>query len=338
MSEFNQAGTVDEAVINLLSDFLAARRQQAADLDERLLVLHAELESAIRAPGKRLRPLLACWGHRAAGAAVGREMLQAAAALELLHTFALIQDDVIDRAPTRRGRPASHIRLAAAAQGGRRDRFGESAAILLGDLALIWSGQLLVESGFPPELLQAGLGIYHELCAEVTLGQYLDIVVCHTERLTEEDALRVNRYKTACYTVQRPIQLGMALAGAPASLLESVPGFAVPAGIAFQLRDDQLGAFGDPGLTGKPSGQDLLERKPTWLWARTLRLRPDAARLQTVSELRAAALESGAAAAAEAEISRLEAEALAALRAMPVAPAAEVELEQLTERLIRRNS
>lgn len=338
MSEFNGEGTVDQAVIRILADFLADRRREAAALDERLVALHAELESAVRAPGKRLRPLLACWGHRAAGAVVGPEMVQAAAALELLHTFALIQDDVIDQAPTRRGRPASHVRLAAAAQSGPRDRFGESAAILLGDLALIWAGQLLVESGFPAERLGAGLRVYHELCAEVTLGQYLDIAVSHANRLTEEDALRVNRYKTACYTVQRPIQLGMALAGAPDSLLEAVPAYAVPTGVAFQLRDDQLGAFGDPEVTGKPSGQDLLERKPTWLWARTLRLRPDAGGLETVEDLRMAIVDSGAARAAEAEISRLEIEALAALRAMPVPAEAERELEQLTEKLIRRSS
>jgi geranylgeranyl diphosphate synthase type I len=264
-------------------------------------------------------------------------MLRAAAYLELLHTFALIQDDVMDGSATRRGRPASHVTLSAAAEVGDRARFGASAAILLGDLALIWSDRLLGEAGFPAERLRAGLAVYNELRSEVTLGQYLDVLAGHLGSLTEEDALRVNRYKTASYTVQRPIQLGMALAGAGADLIARVPSYAIPAGVAFQLRDDLLGAFGDPATTGKPSGQDLRERKPTWLWAHTLRLRPEAERIDDVAALRELMTSCGAVADAEAKIGELTERALQGLVGMPVAPHMARELVELTERLVWRS-
>lgn len=330
--------TVDAGVARVLEEFLARRREEAVAIHPRLGPAVDELLETVMSGGKRLRPLLACWGFRAAGGVVGEEMLRAAAALELLHTFALIQDDVIDRSQTRRGRPASHVVLAQQAETGDRARFGESAAILLGDLALIWSDRLLLESGFGGAPLEAGLAVYHQLRAEVTLGQYLDVLASHLVHLTEEEALRVNRYKTASYTVQRPIQLGMALAGASPRLLEAVPAYAIPAGIAFQLRDDLLGAFGDPQVTGKPSGLDLLERKPTWLWARTLRLRPEAARTADVARLRQLILESGAAEDAEAKIRELAQEAEVALAHLPVPEELVAELRQLTNLLIWRSS
>ncbi len=320
-----------------LRTFLAERRAEAIAIDGRLARPVDELESAVAAGGKRLRPLLAVWGYRAGGCDLDDAMVRVAAALELLHTFALIQDDVMDGSATRRGRPASHVNLACEAQVAP-ERFGPSAAILLGDLALIWADQLLVGSGFPPERLTRGLTVYSALRTEVTLGQYLDVLAAHSRQVTEEEALTVNRFKTASYTVQRPIQLGLALAGAPDELLGAVSGYAIPAGIAFQLRDDVLGAFGDPEVTGKPSGQDLRERKPTWLWARTLRLCPEAQRTEDVGRLRELMRESGALAEAEAKIGALAAEALAAAQALDVDQALVCELVGLTERLAWRRS
>src|SRR5262249_17242578 len=142
----------------------------------------------------------------------------------------------------------------------------------------------------------------------------------------------------ASYTVQRPIQLGLALAGAPDRLLEAVSAYAVPAGIAFQLRDDVLGAVGDPALTGKPSGEDRRERKPTGLWARTRRLRAEAERVGEVERLRTLVVDSGALTDAEAEIRALVEEALAAAHRLPVAESLVCELVGLTERLVWRRS
>jgi len=320
-----------------LSAFLAERRPEAVAIDGRLGRLVDELESAVCAGGKRLRPELLAWGYRAGGRHLDDAVVQAAAALELLHTFALIQDDVMDDSATRRGRPASHVNLAAEAEIAP-DRFGPSAAILLGDLSLIWADRLLVGSGFSPDRLAAGLVVYNELRTEVTFGQYLDVLAAHSRRVTEEQALTVNRYKTASYTVQRPIQLGLALAGAPGALIESVSGYAIPAGIAFQLRDDVLGAFGDPVVTGKPSGQDLVERKPTWLWARTLRLCPEAERVTDVGRLRELMIGSGALAEAEAKIEALYGEARAAAEELAVDAGLVCELLSLTERLAWRRS
>ena len=320
-----------------LGGFLAERRAQATAIDGRLGRLVDELESAVDAGGKRLRPLLAAWGYRAGGRTPDDPMVRAAAALELLHTFALIQDDVMDRSATRRGRPASHVSLASAAEVDP-ERFGWSAAILLGDLALIWADQLLTGSGFPPDRLARGLTIYSKLRTEVTLGQYLDVLAGHSRRVTEEEALTVNHYKTASYTVQRPIQLGLALAGAPEELVEAVSGYAIPAGIAFQLRDDVLGAFGDPAVTGKPSGQDLRERKPTWLWARTLRLCPEAERTTDVAGLRELVVQSGALGESEGKIRTLVEEAVSAARRLDVAEDLVCELVGLTERLAWRRS
>jgi geranylgeranyl diphosphate synthase, type I len=328
---------MERGIERVLDGVLAERRQDATAIDPRLGSLVDELQATVGSGGKRLRPRLVLWGYRAGGCRVDEPVLRAAAALELLHTFALIQDDVMDQSATRRGRPASYVTLAAQA---RHDsaRFGESAAILLGDLALIWADRLMVESGFPPARLEGGFAIYNALRTEVTLGQYLDVLLAHSERPTEEDALRVDRYKTATYTVQRPIQLGLALAGAAAEAIEAVPAYAVPAGIAFQLRDDLLGAVGDPDRTGKPSGEDLLTHKPTWLWARTLRLAPEAAALSDLEALRRAVVDSGAAADAESKIAELVAEALAAARRMPVPPKLREELVGMTEQMVVRTA
>jgi geranylgeranyl diphosphate synthase type I len=327
-----------EAALELtLRTFLAQRRAQAVAIDPRLGPLVHELGSAVSAGGKRLRPLLVAWGYRAGGAELDEPIVRAGAALELLHTFALIQDDVMDRSETRRGRPASYRNMADQAEL-EPERFGPSAAILLGDLALIWADQLLLASGFPPERLTRGLAVYNELRTEVTFGQYLDVLAAHSRRVTEEEALTVNRYKTASYTVQRPIQLGLALAGAPDELVEAVSAYAVPAGIAFQLRDDVLGAFGDPDVTGKPSGEDLRERKPTWLWARTLRLRPEVAGVTTVERLRGLMEECGALSEAEAKIGALVEEALAAAHCLSADEELVCELVGLTERLAWRRS
>jgi geranylgeranyl diphosphate synthase, type I len=320
-----------------LRSFLAERRSEATAIDGRLGRLIDELESAVCAGGKRLRPLLAAWGHRAGGADVDDRLVRVAAALELLHTFALIQDDVMDQSVMRRGRPASYVNLACVAEVSP-ERFGPSAAILLGDLALIWADQLLINSGFAPDRLARGLAVYNEMRTEVTLGQYLDVLAAHSRRVTEEETLTVNRFKTASYTVQRPIQLGLTLSGAPDDLVRAVSGYAIPAGIAFQLRDDVLGAFGDPEVTGKPSGEDLRERKPTWLWARTLDRCPEVELTTDVGRLRELMVESGALADAETKIGTLVEEALAAAHRLDVPEPLVCELVGLTERLAWRRS
>jgi geranylgeranyl diphosphate synthase type I len=194
---------------------------------------------------------------------------RAAASTELVHAFALLQDDVMDRSALRRGQPAAHVRLASwhRAQGldGSAEHFGESAAILLADLCLVWAEQLFRDSGLPPAALARGWPRYDTLRGELAVGQFADLVNDARGDPTLDEVLDVTRRKSGNYTVRRPLELGAALAGAGEPVLEVLGTYGELVGEAFQLRDDVLGVFGEPDVTGKPSGGDLLEHKATSL-------------------------------------------------------------------------
>lgn len=210
---------------------------------------------------------LAC-GH----ARVPPAVVRAAASLEMFHAFALVHDDVMDGSATRRGRPSVH-RAAAARHAGRADadQLGASAAILIGDLALVWSDELLHTAGLPPERLAAALRVVDTMRTEVMQGQYMDLFSTGKPTTDVDHALVIARYKTAKYTVERPLHIGAALAGADPAVMEALSAFALPTGEAFQLRDDLLGAFGDPAVTGKSECEDLQDAKHTVLMALALR-------------------------------------------------------------------
>ena len=248
--------------------------RQAATLDaiaEDLGPVSDALGEFLLDGGKRLRPAFCYWGWRGAGGPDTDEIVAAAASLELLQACALIHDDVMDDSDTRRGRPAVHRRFASLHRGelwlGDADEFGRNAAILLGDLCLIWADQLLNTSGLPGEVIVRGSATYDEMRNEVMAGQYLDLVEQVRGRADVERALRVARYKSAKYTVERPLHLGGVLAGADETTLRAYTAYGIPLGEAFQLRDDVLGVFGDPAQTGKPAGDDLREGKRTVLVA-----------------------------------------------------------------------
>ncbi|MER7701536.1 polyprenyl synthetase family protein [Kitasatospora sp. NPDC097605] len=240
----------------------------------------AALADFLAAGGKRLRPLLCVLGWQAAGGTGERALaraVQVGASLEMFHAFCLVHDDVMDNSDTRRGQPTVHRALAAryAADRGRElaDAVGTSAAILAGDLALLWSDELLhdPEHGLRPEefsRLRPWVGLMRE---EVMYGQCLDLIATGRPTPDTGPALAVIRYKTAKYTCERPLQIGAVLAGADGALLRQLSAFALPLGEAFQLRDDLLGAFGDPGETGKPDLDDLREGKHTVLVSLALR-------------------------------------------------------------------
>ena len=195
--------------------------------------------------------------------------IRAAASTELVHAFALLQDDVMDRSALRRGQPAAHLRLASwhRAQGldGSAEHFGESAAVLLADLCLVWAEQLFRDSGLPTAVLARGWPRYDTLRGELAVGQFADLVNDARSDPTLDEVLDVTRRKSGNYTVRRPLELGAALAGAGQPVLAMLGRYGELVGEAFQLRDDVLGVFGEPGVTGKPSGGDLLERKATSL-------------------------------------------------------------------------
>ncbi len=237
--------------------------------------------------GKRMRPAFCYWGWRAAGeaeAAKGRDVdepaaVRAAASLELLQASALIHDDYIDGSDTRRGAPAIHRRFERLHRDGgwegEPQRFGAAAAVLLGDITLTWCDELFTRCGLDAERIHRARPVFDLMRSEVMAGQYLDVLAqarglsVSTPQETLTRASTVLRYKSAKYTIERPLQLGAALATglADGALSAALSAYGLPLGEAFQLRDDVLGVFGDPAATGKPAGDDLREGKQTVLVA-----------------------------------------------------------------------
>ncbi|MBP2473746.1 geranylgeranyl diphosphate synthase type I [Crossiella equi] len=256
-----------------LRDFLEERRVEVNHIDETVAAAMDSLTRFILDGGKRIRPTFAWWGWRAGG---GRpespdaaEVLRAVSALELIQACALVHDDLMDSSDRRRGQPTLHVRFAmqhhAAGWAGTPDSFGLSAAILLGDLALAWADDMLYDAALDPAALSRARPVWRAMRTEVLVGQYLDVLAQARAANEPETAMRINRYKTAAYTVERPLHLGVALAGGPPELVDALRAFGTDLGIGFQLRDDLLGVFGDPKVTGKPAGDDLREGKRTLL-------------------------------------------------------------------------
>jgi geranylgeranyl diphosphate synthase type I len=299
--------------------------------------------------GKRYRAAFCWWGYRAVRADVpdAEALVRAGAALELLHASALVHDDLMDASDTRRGRPAEHKAFEALHRGqgwrGTAEQYGAAAAILLGDVLLTWSDELLRRCGLPPDVVRPAQRFLEATHTEVIAGQFLDVSVQARGHCDVEEAMRVLRYKSAKYSVERPLHVGAALAGAGPRMLTALSAYGVPVGEAFQLRDDLLGVFGDPDVTGKPAGDDLTEGKRTVLVALALANAPaaDGKRLDEalgtpldlaeVEELRRIIDESGARAEVETRIDALTRSALAALADAPVASVARPVLAELAE-------
>lgn len=347
-----EAGTVKDAVNTVLEEFLKRKAKRAEEPQMgRLLGLFAEFLTG----GKRIRPLLCVTGWRGAGGtSENPSVVKVAASLEMFHAFALIHDDIMDDSDTRRGRPTIHRMLAGKDGDGRDDRterFGLSAAVLLGDLAFAWSDELLHTAGLTPVQYGSVLPLITEMRTEVMLGQYLDLRA--TGELSDDvDAtLTVNRYKTAKYTVERPLHVGAALAGAGPETLAACTAYAIPLGEAFQLRDDMLGVYGDVEDTGKSRLDDLRAGKNTTLVALALRAcdPAQAARLRTLigdplldeagaGEIRALFARTGARDAVERMIDDRYRQALRALESAPLTPGATADLKHLARTATRRNS
>lgn len=264
-AELTQAG-LEQAI----EEFLRSRGESDVRAGVDPALVHA-LADLARCGGKRIRPAFAWQGWRAAGGDPAGERADAAVramvALELLQCSALVHDDVMDRSATRRGRPAAHVVFAgrhhAAGWSGSAERFGDGAAVLVGDLALAWADDALVSSGISHDMLRRAWRPWQAMRSEMVAGQYLDLRAHAKGEASLPALLRVARLKTASYTIERPLQLGAALAGASVALIEQLGSFGRALGVAFQLRDDLLGVFGDPAVTGKPVGDDLREGKRT---------------------------------------------------------------------------
>jgi geranylgeranyl diphosphate synthase type I len=273
-----------------LTAFLSRQRDRLAGIDDALLPVADAVEAFVLGGGKRLRPAFAYWGYRAAGGIDSDGVVAGSAALELVQASALIHDDVMDASDTRRGDPAMHRRFASLhrTSGWRGDPagFGTAAAILLGDLCLVWSDEMLHSSGLDPATLARARRAFDDMRTEVTVGQYLDMHTQVTGDTSVQRASLVARFKSAKYTVERPLLLGAAFADAPAEVFRAYSAFGLPLGEAFQLRDDVLGVFGDPAVTGKPAGDDLRAGKRTYLVAAAVDAADRAADKATARELR----------------------------------------------------
>ncbi|WP_285502220.1 polyprenyl synthetase family protein [Actinokineospora sp. NBRC 105648] len=321
------------------------------------------LSAFVLSGGKRLRPTFAWWGWRGAGGAGDGEqadaVLRAVSALELIQACALVHDDLMDASAVRRGKPTVHVEFAARHRErgwqGSPERFGAAAAVLLGDLALAWADDMYTGSGLTADCYVAALPPWQAMRAEMLAGQYLDVLTQAKGDESAEAALSVARMKTAAYTVERPLHMGAALAGAPEPLVTALRAFGADIGVAFQLRDDLLGMYGDTDVTGKPAGDDLREGKRTLLMSVGLR-RADAAGRATEARLLRTALgndsldsatverareilvDVGAVAEVEAKIEQLTGTALTALRTVELAEPAGAVLDGLAVTATRRTS
>ncbi|MBY4383080.1 polyprenyl synthetase family protein [Rhodococcus fascians] len=353
------ATSLRDSVDAKLAEFFASRRAVVDSVGGGYPAAVADLEAFVLRGGKRMRPAFAWTAWLGAGGEPTGDradaVLSACSALELIQACALIHDDIIDSSRTRRGFPTVHVGFAQrhrdAGWSGSADHFGVSAAVLVGDLALCWADDMLRESGIDTDAARRAQPVWSAMRTEVLGGQLLDI---EAEAGTDESvaaAMRVNRYKTAAYTVERPLHLGAVLAGAGEPLTAAYRSFGADIGIAFQLRDDLLGVFGDPEITGKPSGDDITEGKRTVLIAVALQQadasRPDhAARIRAslgtelseseVADIRSILTELGAVDAVERQIDELGTRAVAALDDSSIDPIAAEHLRAMATAAIQR--
>jgi geranylgeranyl diphosphate synthase type I len=340
--------TIAARVEARIADLLEEERVRWAALDPELAEpLHA-LQHLVLSGGKRLRPAFCHWGFRAAGGDPDDPaVVDAGAAFELLQGFALIHDDVMDGSASRRGAPAVHrqflTRHEAEQWSGESRRFGEGVAILAGDLAFVYA-DLLLPAG-PSDVIR----LWNELRIELNVGQYLDLIGTAQARRDRAGTRRIARYKSGKYTIERPLQLGAALAGGHA-LAEPLSRYGDPLGEAFQLRDDVLGAFGDTTLTGKPVGDDLREGKPTLLLAVAHEAATGSQRsvldlvgdpglgAEAVAAVQEVLVDTGALQAVEREIDTLAGQAVGALATLPTEPPVRTALTDLAAFVVARTA
>jgi len=339
---------------------MSARRRDAGYIGADYGALTGALEEFVLSGGKRLRPAFAYWGWRAVTNdpdPVNPEMLRLFSALELLHACALVHDDVIDDSATRRGLPTVHMKFADTHRDsgwrGSARQFGLSAAILLGDLALVWADDMVATAELSSGARRRIQRVWADIRTEVLGGQYLDIVAESSGVDSIASAMTVNTYKTASYTVSRPLQMGVAAAADRPDVLAAFHEVGTNLGVAFQLRDDVLGVFGDPAVTGKPSGDDLRSGKRTVLLAeaveRAEQSDPAAADLlrtsigtelssDRVRELCEVITTVGALSAVESRIDTLTRHAVDVVNAAPIADQAKVGLLELARLASNRSA
>jgi geranylgeranyl diphosphate synthase type I len=349
-----------------IADFLASREPILTAIADELAAF-TNFSRYLLSGGKRFRARFCIAGWQATSTATDpgeeRAVLTLSAALEVFHAAALVHDDIIDNSDTRRGMPAAHIRFASLHEqegyAGRADTFGRAAAILHGDLLLGWSDELVdaaLDLLADRSRARSARTEFNRMRTEVTVGQYLDILEENAwptvpDSDTIRRAERVMTFKSAKYSVEAPLVLGARVGGASAAQVDSLRRFGLPLGLAFQLRDDVLGVFGDAAVTGKPAGDDLREGKRTVLVALARQGMRDSQRAAfddalgrpdldeaSIRDLQTQIESSGALESAEASISSYTQESLRALRSAELEAGAVSELEELARLLTERSA
>lgn len=327
-------------VDNRLRALLTEEEARWVGFDADLATPFAELARMVVGGGKRLRPVFTYWGFVGAGGSpTDPRVIDAGAAFELLHAFALFHDDIMDGSVARRGATTTHESMQAEHRArrwsGDARRFGDGAAILIGDLSFVYADMLLSHLG------PRGWQMWNELRVELNIGQYLDMLGSAQNERRPEKAARICRYKSGKYTIERPLHLGALLADEATPLLEKYSAYGLPLGDAFQLRDDVLGAFGDSSVTGKPVGDDLREAKPTPLMALAMARATQSQREvlsrvgvgvlsdTDVARVQQAIVDCGALAEMETTIERLTNEAIDAISAASIDAEVRAELVEL---------
>jgi geranylgeranyl diphosphate synthase type I len=353
---------IDQARADIRSElslYLSAQRTYLLEIATELEPVCDALDEFLLDGGKRLRPLFAYAGILASGKIPTREMVRAISSLELLQACALIHDDLMDGSDTRRGKPAIHRYFEnlhrATGLNGLSHQFGESAAVLLGDLALVWSDQMLNTSGISNESLLAVQRIHDEMRVELMAGQYLDVRESGENTYSVERSLRIARYKSGKYTIERPLHFGAVIGDSDqrtdGPLLSALSRYGLPLGEAFQLRDDLLGIFGDSAITGKPAGDDLREGKRTVLMAIALDLLKGNDRElllshlgkadispEMIEKLRSLIIASGAVEKVENLIEQLSHDSLAAIEDPAINPSAREFLTSIALSAVKRSA
>ena len=370
----NESGTLLQLIQENLDDFCDSRRQDFSSISPDLVPV-IDYTQSLLAGGKRFRALFCYWSwvgalstapvrqsesERQASAAA---MVGVSAALEMFHAAALVHDDLLDQSDTRRGAPAVHKRFealhSASGWAGSAERFGVAGSVLVGDLMLGWSSEIFGNAllAAPNTAIESACrNEFSKMRVEVMAGQYLDVLEENSAstRSVDEAFGRANRvmlYKTAKYSIEAPLLIGAAFAGAEPGLLRGLSAFGIPLGMAFQLRDDILGVFGDPAVTGKPAGDDLREGKRTVLVALTLQaLSPSIGRIfeelltsrelepEQIAFMQQTITESGARAKTEQMMEELADESLNALESLDIDPRAKENLKALALKVINREA
>jgi len=243
--------------------------QEVKDIDLFFVDMIRYFKKTLLSGGKRIRPMMMCWGYKAAGGKNYKEIVKTSVSIELIHAFLLMHDDIIDRDDMRRGKKTIHARYRDYNKqfllGKDAEHFGQSVSIVLGDFIYSLGNQVLFESKFEARSIIQALNKLQSIVGVTCVGEVQDVHMEYKKSVTDKEILNMYENKTAKYTFEGPLQLGAMLAGADDAFCDKLSTYAIPLGIAFQIRDDILGVFGDEKKTGKSANSDIMEGKKTFM-------------------------------------------------------------------------